>query len=65
MNPAEALNVLTRAASERVQDARAAGHALTADLLALNLNEAKRVLDAALAPKKPDAPAPCSASPCG
>jgi hypothetical protein len=65
MTPAEAMNMLTNAASERIQDARAAGHALTADLLTLNLTEARRVLDAALAPKKPDAPAPCSASPCG
>jgi hypothetical protein len=51
VTPAEALNLLTHAANERIADARAAGQPLTADLLQMNMGEAQRVLAEAIAPR--------------
>lgn len=57
MTSAEALNILAHAANERVNDARASGQPLTADLLARNVNAAHDTLAKLLAPK-PEAAAP-------
>ena len=57
MTSAEALNILAHAATERVNDARASGQPLTADLLARNVNAAHDTLAKLLAPK-PKAGAP-------
>ena len=65
MTPAEALNVLTHAASERAQDARTAGHPLTADLLAMNIKAAHEVLTKAVEPRPASVPGDPDTSPCG
>ena len=45
MIPTEALNLLSNMAAERVQDARLAGHGLTADMIEMNRRAAYGVLE--------------------
>jgi hypothetical protein len=65
VTPAEALNLLTHAAAERIADARAAGQPLTADLLNLNVTEAQRVLSEAIMPRPAVVAGNPDKSPCG
>jgi len=51
MTPTEAINILYHAAGERITDARAAGQPLTADLLVMNVEAARKVLAPLVAPK--------------